>query len=178
MCIEYFTSKDEARGLSDGKKGSRLQLCFRVINDNIPEKKEIKLWRQMSSKWSFTCICRIFLPLNPPHDYSLCSVCSPHSAFYPSLRFTFSLQSALYTQSAFLPLVRSLHSTVHSLHCTLTEGKFINAEGKVQNCILGYSAMQFIVVLLGCISIMYLRHTSTKLIVTSSRVTKKKPKKI
>ena len=134
----------------------------------------------MSSKRSFTCICRIFLPLTPPplHDYSLCPVCSPHSAF--------CTQPAFYSQSAvcilhsvcILPLVRSLHSTVHSLHCTLTVGKFINAEGKVQNCILGYSAMQFIIVLLGCISIMYLRHTSTKLIVTSSKVTKKKPEKI
>ena len=103
-----------------------------------------------------------------------------------SLYSAFCTQPAFYSQSAvcilhsvcILPLVHSLHSTVHSVHCTLTVGKFINAEGKVQNCILRYSAMQFIVVLLGCISIMYLRHTSTKLIVTSSRVTKKKPKKI
>ena len=41
-CIENFTSKGEAQGLSDRKKGSRLQLCFRVVDD-IPEKKGIDL---------------------------------------------------------------------------------------------------------------------------------------
>ena len=47
------------------------------------------------------------------------------SAFYPSLRFTLSLQSALYTQSAFYPwsAVRSLQSTVRSLRFTLTAKK-------------------------------------------------------
>ena len=51
-----------------------------------------------SSKCSFTCICGIFLPLNP----STTTVYA-RSAFYPSLRFTLSLQSAFYTQSAFYP---------------------------------------------------------------------------
>ena len=84
--------------LSDGKKGSRLRLCFRVVND-VPEKKGMDLWKQMSSsKCSFTCICGIFLPLNP----STTTVYA-RSAFYPSLRFTLSLQSAFYTQSAFYP---------------------------------------------------------------------------
>ena len=94
-CIENFTSKLEAWGLSNGGKGSRLRLCFRVVDD-VPEKKGMDLWKQMSSsKCSFTCICGIFLPLNP----STTTVYA-RSAFYPSLRFTLSLQSAFYTQSA------------------------------------------------------------------------------
>ena len=80
------------------KKGSRLRLCFRVVDD-VPEKKGMDLWKQMSSsKCSFTCICGIFLPLNP----STTTVYA-WSAFYPSLRFTLSLQSAFYTQFAFYP---------------------------------------------------------------------------
>ena len=80
------------------KKGSRLQLCFWVVSD-VPEQKGMDLWKQMSSsKCSFTCICGIFLPLNP----STTTVYA-RSAFYPSLRFTLSLQSAFYTQSAFYP---------------------------------------------------------------------------
>ena len=51
-----------------------------------------------SSKCSFTCICGIFWPLNP----STTAVYA-RSAFYPSLRFTLSVQSAFYTQSAFYP---------------------------------------------------------------------------
>ena len=51
-----------------------------------------------SSKCSFTCICGIFWPLNP----STTTVYA-RSAFYPSLHFTLSLQSAFYTQSAFYP---------------------------------------------------------------------------
>ena len=48
-------------------------------------------------------------------------VCSPHSAFYPSLHFTLSLQSAFYTQSAFYPwsAVCSLQSAVCVLHWPL-----------------------------------------------------------
>ena len=57
-------------------------------------------------------------------------VYSLYSAFYPSLHFTLSLQSAFYTQSAFYPwsavcslqsAVRSLQSAVCSLHFTLTD---------------------------------------------------------
>ena len=51
-----------------------------------------------SSKCSFTCICGIFLPLNPSTTTGYA-----RSALYPSLRFTLSLQSAFYTQSAFYP---------------------------------------------------------------------------
>ena len=88
------------------KKGSRLRLCFRVVDD-VPEKKGMDLWKQMSSsKCSFTRICGILLPLNP----STTTVYA-QSAFYPSLRFTLSLQSAFYTQSA----VRSLRFTLTTL---------------------------------------------------------------
>ena len=94
-CIKNFMFWVEAWGLLDGKKGSRLRLCFWVI-DGIPEKKGMDFWKQMlSSKFSFTCICGIFLPLNPSTntDYT-------QSAFYPSLCFTHSLQSAFYPWSA------------------------------------------------------------------------------
>ena len=95
------------------KKGSRLRLCFRVVDD-VPEKKGMDLWKQMSSsKCLFTCICRIFLPLNP----STTTVYA-WSAFYPSLLFTLSLQSAFYTQSVFYPwsAVCNLQSAVCVLH--------------------------------------------------------------
>ena len=78
------------------------------------EKKGMDLWKQMSSsKCSFACICGIFLPLNP----STTTVYT-RSAFYPSLRFTLSLQSAFYTRSAFYPwsAVCSLQSEVCVLH--------------------------------------------------------------
>ena len=58
-----------------------------------------------SSKCSFTCIGGIFLPLNP----SMTTVYA-RSAFYPGLRFTLSLQSAFYTQSA----VRSPQSAFYT----------------------------------------------------------------
>ena len=111
--VENFASKVEVWSLSDGKNGSRVRLCFRVVDD-VPEKKGMDLWKQMSSsKCSFTCICGIFLPLNP----STTTVYA-WSAFYPSLRFTLSLQSAFYTQSAFYPwsAVCSPQSAVFVLH--------------------------------------------------------------
>ena len=98
---------------AEKKKASRLRLCFRVVDD-IPEKKGMDLWKQMSSsKCSFTCICRIFLPLKPST-----STVYARSAFYPSLRSTLSLQSAFYTQSAFhlWSAVCSPQSAVRSLH--------------------------------------------------------------
>ena len=64
-----------------------------------------------SSKFSFTCIYGVSSPLNP----STTTVYA-RSAFYPSLPFTLSLQSAYYTQSAFYPW-----SAVRSLRFTLTE---------------------------------------------------------
>ena len=68
--VENFASKVEVRSLSDGKKGSRVRLWM-------------DLWKQMSSsKCSFTCICGIFLPLNP----STTTVYA-WSAFYPQPAF-------------------------------------------------------------------------------------------
>ena len=66
------------------KKGSRLRLCFWVV-DEVPEKNEwICESRYMSSsKCLFTCI---YLPLNPS-----ATTVYARSAFYPSLRFTLSL---------------------------------------------------------------------------------------
>ena len=118
MYIENFASKVKAWGLSHGKKGSRLQLCFWVIDD-VPEKEgmDLCMWKQMSSsKCSFTCICGIFLPLNP-----YMTTVYARSTFYPSLRFTLSLQSAFYTQSAFYPwsAVSSPQSAVCVLHWLL-----------------------------------------------------------
>ena len=86
--------------------------------------------KQMSSsKCSFTCICGIFLPLNP----STTTVYA-WSAFYPSLRFTLSLQSAFYTQSAFYPwsAVCSPQSAVSSLRFTLT-GKIFSTEKNINS---------------------------------------------
>ena len=118
MYIENFAFKVKAWGLSHGKKGSRLQLCFWVIDD-VPEKEgmDLCMWKQMSSsKCSFTCICGIFLPLNP-----YMTTVYARSAFFPSLRFTLSLQSAFYTQSAFYPwsAVSSPQSAVCVLHWLL-----------------------------------------------------------
>ena len=88
--IENFASKVwSMRSLGRKKKGSRLRLCFRVVDD-VPEKKRMDLWKQMSSSsWSFTCICEIFFALNPST-----TTIYARSGFYPSLRFTLSLQSA------------------------------------------------------------------------------------
>ena len=100
------------------KKGWRLRLCFRVVDD-VAEKKGMDFWKQMSSsKCSFTCICGIFLPLN-----SSTTTVYARSAFCPSLRFTLSLQSAFYTQSAFYPwsAVCSLQSAVCVLHWPFQE---------------------------------------------------------
>ena len=99
------------------KKGSRLRLCFWVV-DEVPEKNEwICESRYMSSsKCLFACICGILFALKPFCDYSLCSVC-----IFP--------QPASYSQSVvcilhsvcILPLVRSLQSAVRSLRFTLTD---------------------------------------------------------
>ena len=66
------------------------------------------------------CICGIFWPLN----LSTATVYA-RSAFYPSLHFTLSLQSAvcILHSVCILPLVRSLQSAVRSLRFTLTDYK-------------------------------------------------------
>ena len=78
----------------------------------LQREEGMDLWTEMSSNCSFTCICGIVLPLNP----STTTVYA-RSAFYPSLRFTLSLQSAFYTQSAFYPW-----SAVCVLHWPIKSG--------------------------------------------------------
>ena len=49
--------------------------------EQATEKKGMDLWKQLSSKWSFTFFCGIFwLKPVPSRDYSLCSVCILHQA--------------------------------------------------------------------------------------------------
>ena len=60
-----------------------------------------------ASKWSLTCICRIYYALKPTATtVYVWSVFYPQSAvlilhFAPSLHFTFRLQSSFYTQTTF-----------------------------------------------------------------------------
>ena len=78
------------------KKGSRLRLCFWVVDD-IPEKKGVDLWMQMlSRKCSFKCICI----LSQRAFYSQSAVCILHTV-------------------CILPLVRSLQSAVCVLHWSI-----------------------------------------------------------
>ena len=88
--IEKLAFKVDAWGLLAEKKRSRLRLCFLVVDD-VPEKKGMGLWEQVSSsKCSFAfTVCRVFWPLNPS-----ATTVYAQAAFYPSLRFTLSLQSA------------------------------------------------------------------------------------
>ena len=108
------------------KKGSRLRFCFRVVDD-VPEKKRMDLWKQMSSsRWSFTCICEIFFALKPFHDYNLCSVCIlPQPAFYSQSAVCIYPWSAVCSpQSA----VRSPQSAVRSPQSTsYTDRCFIDS---------------------------------------------------
>ena len=83
--------------------------------DDVPEKEVMDLWKQMSSKWSFTCICGIFCPVNLSPTI-IQFILDLH--FAPSLmRFTLSLQSVF---SLSLNFTASLQSAVHSLYFTLT----------------------------------------------------------
>ena len=101
------------------KKGSRLRLCFWVVDD-IPEKNGMDLWKEMSSSKQVSVrlhdyICGIFFALIKPFHETTTTVYT-RSAFYPSLRFTLSLQSAvciLHTV-CILPLVCSPQSAVRS----------------------------------------------------------------
>ena len=68
-----------------------------------------------SSKCSFTCICGIFLPLNPST-----STVYARSAFYPSLRFTLSLQSAFYPWSTVCSLRFTPTDIIICLELTLS----------------------------------------------------------
>ena len=99
-------------------------------------------------------------------NYSLCSVyifppvCSSHSAF-------FLYPACILLSVCILPLVRIPQSVFY----TDSVGKFvINAESKALNCIVALlcNAVHYCFTWLH--SIVYLRHTSTKIIVTSSKV--------
>ena len=100
-CIENWSARSLGQWIIESKvyllsmqKGSRLQLCFWVVNE-VPERNDwICESRYMSSsKCLFTHIfAGFYLPINP----SVTTVYA-RSAFYPSLRLTLSLQSALYT---------------------------------------------------------------------------------
>ena len=88
---------------------------FRVVDD-VPEKKEMDLWKQMSSKWSFTCIWVLFCPLTLPRLQFMLGV-----HLTPSMQSSFFiLHPAYYSQSAvfilhsvcILPLIRSVRFTM------------------------------------------------------------------
>ena len=85
------------------KKGSRLRLCFGVV-DEYPEKNEWICESRYTS--SSKCLfCGILFALKPFRDYSLCSVCNlPQPTFYSQ-----SVVCILHAV-CILPLVRSLQS--------------------------------------------------------------------
>ena len=92
--------KVEAWGLSDGKKFKIAITSMFSGREDVPQKKGMDLWNQISSsKCSFTCICGIFFALKPFHDYS------------------FNMLGLHFTPVCVLLLVCSLHFT-HSLHFT------------------------------------------------------------
>ena len=81
-----------SRKLKREVKRLKIAIMFRRFR-----KKGMDLWKQMLSKWSFTCICVFFfcsVNILPP-------VCSAHSAFCSQPAFY--SQSAFYTQSVFYP---------------------------------------------------------------------------
>ena len=115
-----------------------MRFCLWVIDD-ILEKKVLNGFVKAgvvidvadSSKCSFTCICGIFWPLNPST-----TAVYVQSAFYPSLHFTLSLQSAFYTQSAFYPwsAVCSPQSTFYTdRFCILSNGLDYPLEKKMSS---------------------------------------------
>ena len=74
--------------------------------EQATEKKGMDLWKQMSSKWSFTFFCGIFwLKPVPFRDYSLCSTCILHQA---CVLLSFCILHSV----CILPLVRSLRFTL------------------------------------------------------------------
>ena len=101
------------REVSQTGKRFKIAIMFSGRQQHSREERNGFVKQMSSSKCSFTCICGIFLPLNP----SMTAVYT-RSAFYPSLHFTLTLQSAFYTQSAFYPwsTVCSPQSTVLLLH--------------------------------------------------------------
>ena len=96
-CIENFASKVEAWGLSDGKKRFKIAIMFSGRRRRCREERNgfLKAYGVIAHPSTTTVYA--------------------WSAFYPSLRFIFSLQSKFYTQSAFCPW-----SAVRNLHFILT----------------------------------------------------------
>ena len=85
---------------------SRTENRFKIaIMFSGRQRRWMDLWKQMSSKWSFTCICGIFLPLN-----SSATTVYARSAFYPSQQSSFCI---LHPACVLL--------TVCSLHFTLSQ---------------------------------------------------------
>ena len=96
--IEKLASKVDAWGLSVEKKTFKVAIMFLGSSTTFQRRKEwICESRCLQVSVRLHAFAGVFfLPLNP----STTSVYA-RSAFYPSLRFTLSLQSAFYTQSAF-----------------------------------------------------------------------------
>ena len=117
VLYKFMLYRNLKREVCRTEKRLRLQLFWAV--DDVPEKEVMDLWKQMSSKWSFTCICGIFCPVNLSTTI-IQFILDLH--FAPSLmRFTLSLQSVLifFHSVWILPLVCSLQSTVYILHWPL-----------------------------------------------------------
>ena len=97
-CIETWSVRSLER-----RKGSKIAIVF-----SGRRRRWMDLWKQMSSKWSFTCICGIFLPLN-----SSATTVYARSAFYPSQQSSFCILHP----ACVLLSVCSLHFTL-SQHFT------------------------------------------------------------
>ena len=111
--------KVEAWGLSDGKRFKIAITSMFSGREDVPQKKGMDLWKQMSSKCSFTCICGIVFPLNPS-----ATTVYARSAFYPNLRFTLSLQSAFSLSLHFTP---GPQSAVCSPQSAFYTDRFLNS---------------------------------------------------
>ena len=122
--IENFASKVEAWGLK------KVQHCDYVFGSPTTFQRR-KEWicerrcRQVSKEvfdYMFLRDFFFFALIKPFH--AITTKVYTRSAFYPSLRFTLSLQSAFYTQSAFYPwsAVCSPQSVVCVLHWTTKKG--------------------------------------------------------
>ena len=131
-CIEIWYVRSLGR-----IKSSRLRLFFDEVPEKIAcsgfllsecleqatEKKGMDLWKQMSSKWSFTSFCGIFwLKLVTFRDYSLCSVCILHQTCVLlsvcSLHFTPGPQCAFYTDRKLI--LRTRHKMCVTTFTVLT----------------------------------------------------------
>ena len=96
-CTLVVPIQANSLGLLDGKKVKDCDYQYVFASSTTFQSEEgMDLGKEMSSKCSFTCICRIVLPLNPS-----ATTVYARSAFYPNLRFTLRPQSAFYTDRIF-----------------------------------------------------------------------------